>query len=640
MMLAIAMCLHIASCCGTDRKPRWKGIAFKRDAVHRRLSRGQAIHALTLRSVASLPTPEIGQGYDADRNRSLSFCIESTPLETLGGKPGGTVQYFANQITDKQDLQRQLKADASAAFKWAGNTLAAGAHYLLSSSASHYSSQLMMTISIEYPARHLTAYRLKQWVVDKLTNEPAWKESGFKEACGTHFISGVRLGGEFRALTTVRTLSKTDKQTIDVGVMAQTATAFMKGSLTHDSVKELAHTEHTIQLFMSGVGAVTLPGFDSLVESAAAFPAAVASAGGVPIAIEYQSYDYVENFPGLKSPRNDKVKRVMSELSGRLLYAQQAVDDCKYISQNRYEFDEVDQEGLTQCLTQGEATMSVLEDAAIECYEKQVCAVPTPHAAPYPRVPTESAPDPSWQFLARRRTDVECRRGDERDDGYSSSGCPQVRTCTSNGRWGGPEERCSCEADRSCPCPGNPCGDGTLACVANKFRPCACKHTCPPEFGDVRLGVCEWNEPNGTGRIAWTRTGTPEGGIVFQAETPAHCTPKRKCVLRISYIHEREAHGDNSCGDSRDDAVIGFYCLSQEGQMREVRKIYAAEVTSGISNVDIECSHGEQLVAKKEKHACRGLIGCRKGCVRVIDNASWRVRTDPSSSEGEKQCSF
>lgn len=290
---------------------------------------------------ATSPAPQIGKGYDPDRDKALAFCIEATDPVTLGGSTALGVKSEAWVFDSTQKLQQKLEVGNHMAFDF-GFSLNTAGNFLLSQDVTQYSTTVVVHVQVLGEQQSLRRFLLKQWVVDELTRDPAYADGGFREACGSRFVSGVRTGGELYAMVTIRSHTANEKLHIDQRLGFGGAGVSVGVAAVADVVNDLERKDYTMTIYSTGAAARTLPDFSSLMKYADDFPNAVAQAGGTPVTIELADYGFVENYPDLKSPRNEQYRRVMEELGRSKVYIKSVRTSCLYIQQAPEEFTDVD----------------------------------------------------------------------------------------------------------------------------------------------------------------------------------------------------------------------------------------------------------------------------------------------------------
>lgn len=471
---------------------------------------------------AALDSVRIGRGFDSAKEEWLGNCAEDVGLGTLGGGDSTQVQYAAEVVKDWEELTTKYGAGIKVSLGL-GDMLSAGAEFRLAQEAklNQYSTQVVARVHVEQQTQSLNRYRLRDWVVESLRNDPTFVTSGkFAEKCGNGFASGFKTGGDLIVLMVRNNGSVDEKLTIDAALNVKVGALFNGDATARAELMKVLGTDKT-KIYVFSQGAVTLlPNLDNFLERASAFPRDVKEAGGWPIEVRVTPYNLVENWPNIDSPANQRTRRVLEEMASYRKAVLPIHSDNVYIDTHRGEFYDLDDAAHRESLVASRDLLKLIEDAAAKCYEQNVCEVP--QLPQLPRRPAATRTPASTEYRALRQISGDVcpvENAQERCDvpGVVDVCKPGLRTCQRRGDgvrdWGScvPIERngaCEDGIEKSCvtgpyDCPGTQKFSrltGWSACMPRIFCECrpgttkaadpgACDNGAPAPAGQHTCGI-------------------------------------------------------------------------------------------------------------------------------------------------------
>jgi hypothetical protein len=232
--------------------------------------------------VPGIPTDRmaLGDGFNSATGEAGARCVAFNPdpeqdaaqVFTASGSQGQKVTYRFEELSDLQQLQKNLRVDASVSFGFGVFSTDASYDFISSGRFSKYRNYIYTEVRVENPFQMLRQKVLTpeavQWAAQGSTE--------FVQHCGDEFISGRQTGGDMVAVIEFESNSAEEQQATQASISASLA-LFGSGDANYaDAIRQLQSNRRTRVFVIRNGGQGEIPDIGALARAGRTFPCSVA----------------------------------------------------------------------------------------------------------------------------------------------------------------------------------------------------------------------------------------------------------------------------------------------------------------------------------------------------------------------------
>ena len=267
-------------------------------------------------------------------------CVErreADPVEI----PAGSTEFQITQIERSEELYNFMGVATKASFTGGFGSVGGKADWIKSRRFNEYSIFMALAVRVRGGEEAMRDVRLKdEWVAILETGDAG--HARFNEACGDHFVIGIKKGGEFLAIFELRTNSNEEKELLKASIQANgiTGTWEASGDIENRLEKIQRMSELSTYMYRTGAG-LGLPDPNAaraIREYALNFPALVRESENATVAATVIDYLSLPNIPSMNPGEVVQQNFVLDNLATHNLLAKTLLDNAVYVLSRSSEF--------------------------------------------------------------------------------------------------------------------------------------------------------------------------------------------------------------------------------------------------------------------------------------------------------------
>jgi len=351
----------------------------------------------------------IGTGYDSVAHRARGDCVQRTVLEKDKGA-GGQRKVIFNmlQVDSYKSLAEKLDLGASADIAFTGGDVHGKAQLSRSFEMNQYSIYALVSVYVENSTQRMRDVTLKSGYWTELLRQ---NPKVFEFKCGSEFVVGDIIGGEYNSVIEIKTSSSEERSRLSASLGASYGVSSAQSEFSQSLLKIAKdHEIHVFSYQTGGSGTVIATTVDDMVKNATTFPNVVQQNG---VVFRFNTVEYSQiPLPVGANPVDVKnQKKVIAYIFETAATSEQLLADIDYITRYPKEFRNPDLPALTEGAKATRVQLNKLAAAASLCYDDHAqCKYPEDFQPPTVKLPerVKSAAESCKNPIFVERKDALC----------------------------------------------------------------------------------------------------------------------------------------------------------------------------------------------------------------------------------------